>query len=343
MQLVFEGLSKRYHKKKKEPNGTKNAVGLFLGCKDLPSNATAKFTLSCVHQKGGTDRGYTQKELITAKLLTDSYGTLTLMKQSELLGEKNGFIVNDRVIFQADVTVIHSAPKMRVVLPQHLSTTSKFSLKNDLSTLLDTSNYADVTIKVADGAEFRAHKFMLSARSKVFQAMLNDQQMIEAQTNTVSLLDVDPAVFEQVLKFMYTDECDLSGQFPEALLPLGDRFDIPNLVQQCANVLSSTLSVENVCSRLMFADTHGAATAALRETALCFAAHNFSGVQLTSGFLERLIRCPDLLAELFTEKAGTRKRKRSEDEDEEIDILREEDEEDEGDEGGEEEGLFDLS
>ena len=299
---------------------TKDYVALFLVGKDVPKKVQRKveFTITVVNQKGSMDQCcHTCSKNKVENLCNGGYGTHKMVKSTFLLDESNGYIVNDRVLLQCDITVHGTTPAQRIVLPQHLTTTSTRSLKNDLSTLLDTGNNADVTIKVADGAEFHAHATILSARSKVFQAMLNENQMTEAQTKLVSMPDIDPAVFEQLLKFLYTDQCDLSHSFAEALLPLGDRYDVPNLVEHCAVALTSTLNVDNVCDRLIFADAHGSLTSEFREVALRFAAANFSGVQLTSGFLERMLQRPDLTAELFKEKAGTRKRKREEEDAEE--------------------------
>ncbi|KAF8708841.1 hypothetical protein HU200_030231 [Digitaria exilis] len=72
-----------------------------------------------------------------------------------------------------------------------------------LSTTKDTSPAgADVTFHVA-GAAFRAHKVMLAARSPVFDAELFGP--MAKKDDFVEIADMEPAIFEMLLHFVYTD------------------------------------------------------------------------------------------------------------------------------------------
>lgn len=62
----------------------------------------------------------------------------------------------------------------------------------------------DVTLEV-DGEEFKAHKIILKARSKVFNAMFSHRTE-ENLNNRAVIGDIDKDVFRQILEFLYTGD-----------------------------------------------------------------------------------------------------------------------------------------
>ncbi|KAJ1269241.1 hypothetical protein BS78_07G195800 [Paspalum vaginatum] len=72
-----------------------------------------------------------------------------------------------------------------------------------LGTLLDTTDGTDVSFTI-DGEVFQAHRAMLAARSPVFRAELLGS-MSEAKMTSINLLDIAPATFKAMLRYMYTD------------------------------------------------------------------------------------------------------------------------------------------
>ena len=67
---------------------------------------------------------------------------------------------------------------------------------------------ADVTL-VIKKKEFPAHKAILAARSTVFAAMFQ-HDMREAASNRVGIVEIEPDIFQAVLRFIYTDQVDLT-------------------------------------------------------------------------------------------------------------------------------------
>ena len=82
------------------------------------------------------------------------------------------------------------------------------TVKNKSATDLATSILAmqnkeketcDVTL-ICDNRQFPAHKFVLAARSNVFEAMFR-QDMKEASTNEVKIQDTDPDTLQHFLRW----------------------------------------------------------------------------------------------------------------------------------------------
>lgn len=72
--------------------------------------------------------------------------------------------------------------------------------------LLDSGKYSDVKFLVgASKVEVKAHKLMLMKRSKVFAAMVDNDQWTESKSGIIELPEVNEGVFRVFLQFIYTD------------------------------------------------------------------------------------------------------------------------------------------
>ena len=69
---------------------------------------------------------------------------------------------------------------------------------------LDSGMMSDVVFLVR-GKELRAHKQTLAAKSPVFEAMFEDD-FLEKKNGLVQIEDIDPDVFEVMLKFIYNPD-----------------------------------------------------------------------------------------------------------------------------------------
>jgi|FrelakmetLWP11LW_1041352.scaffolds.fasta_scaffold90869_1 hypothetical protein len=97
----------------------------------------------------------------------------------------------------------------------------------------------DVTFRVRSPsgvAEIGCHKFILASRSKVFNAMFS-VQMKENLTNIIELPELEYSTVLSLIKFFYTDKVEESS-IDMDLLAVADQYDIEELKQQCATVLS---------------------------------------------------------------------------------------------------------
>jgi speckle-type POZ protein len=87
--------------------------------------------------------------------------------------------------------------------------------------LLNNGPFSD-TVLVVDGREFNAHKAILAARSPVFNAMF-EHEMKESRKGRVEISDIDPDVFNEMLKFVYTGNTPQIQGMAEDLLAAADK------------------------------------------------------------------------------------------------------------------------
>ncbi|XBJ04690.1 hypothetical protein VPH35_023592 [Triticum aestivum] len=130
------------------------------------------------------------------------------------------------------------------------------------SKLKSLSNADVLTIRAGKGAGvaldvggrvFTVHKFMLAARSSVFDAQLFGP-MAEKDTKHIEIGDVEPAIFEMLLHFVYTDSlppCDgrqgnAAAAGMQHLLVAADLYWLDRLKVMCEEKLSRRIDVKTV-------------------------------------------------------------------------------------------------
>jgi hypothetical protein len=136
-------------------------------------------------------------------------------------------------------------------LPPAEDTEPACSLTDALSNLLH-DNTGDVTFHLLNGEKSVAHSFVLSLRSDVFKAMFSGT-MQESQTK-VSSIDHTKHVFDEFLKYLYTDKCFMKKQTygknetfqppPESLVELyvmADYYNVPCLLKKCRKKIISAV------------------------------------------------------------------------------------------------------
>jgi len=183
------------------------------------------------------------------------------------------------------------------------------NLVDNMALLLDMDkedSFSDVTF-VIDGKQFYAHRSILSVRSPVFRTMFKTN-MKEKADGIVNIEDVSKAAFKQLLRFLYTGQCQLSEDNAVDMLALADRYDVGQLKLMCEDVLSKKLCLANVGQTLLLADMYHSAE--LKKYIISFIADHFFEVITTDGFKDLCTRSPALVAEVHdavAAKAGTKR------------------------------------
>lgn len=128
------------------------------------------------------------------------------------------------------------------------------TLTAGLETMLSSGNHADVTI-VVDGRVFPCHKVILCAMSSYFEAMFN-HDMIESRGGIVTLYDIEPEIFERLLKFMYTGDEVVDQSNAEQIFRASSMLQIPCLQERCEDFLLNQVSQENCIGIWKIARAH---------------------------------------------------------------------------------------
>ncbi|CAH0380960.1 unnamed protein product [Bemisia tabaci] len=94
-----------------------------------------------------------------------------------------------------------------------------------------------------------AHKLVLAASSVVFLTMFSEKWSTDRPEITVP--DVDPTAFKQMLQFLYSDDISLTVKNVSSVLYAAKKYSILALENRCANFLLDQLCVENSFSILI--------------------------------------------------------------------------------------------
>ena len=112
------------------------------------------------------------------------------------------------------------------------------SLQSDMRALLDNDQTADIVIVTNFNGNtvcFSAHRVILMARSKYFQALFSFGKTHDKE---VVLEDVNPTTFSVFLRFLYTHEIPPLQDLPEGatyidIMQTADYFDSSALCDIC--------------------------------------------------------------------------------------------------------------
>ncbi|GLI59593.1 hypothetical protein VaNZ11_001522 [Volvox africanus] len=241
------------------------------------------------------------------------HGYRKFVKRSLLEDPTKGYLVNDTVVIRYTIELVVSsggalmrggpggrgaAELVRVPPP---------CLGPDLAGLLQQGEGTDVTL-VADGEEFKAHKFLLQARSKFFHSLLNNS-MREGREGRAVVQDIRAPVFRALLHYVYTDmlpegmeDGNLETEMAQHLLAAADQMQLERLRRICERRLCETVEVDTVAFTLALADRNHSEE--LKKVCLDFVGRNLAAVMKTEGYSHMVTACPGLQAEILSTVAA---------------------------------------
>jgi len=249
------------------------------------------------------------KAIKTAELLSARGG---------FLHQSQGFLHQYRVIFDVDLYSTKGSAEQGSGTAQCISTlvrdhaallevTQRYpsaqnpSLSTHFCSTPQSGDLSDITFTVG-GTDFPAHRVILSARSEVFRAMLKAGG-VEATTGQISIPDIDPVAFKQLLRFIYTDEVEAGAMeaMADHLYIASTKYQLERLQVMSGLYLSKTLSTTNAVERLLLAETNSAAL--VKQEAMRFIAAHMAEIRTTEAY-RKLREHPDLLMDLLDMAAG---------------------------------------
>ncbi|XP_046455347.1 speckle-type POZ protein B-like [Daphnia pulex] len=159
--------------------------------------------------------------------------------------------------FIAQVPVILSGkPSTEAAYIPEKSFSNSDQLVAQLEELYDNMKFSDITVNVR-GRRFQAHKNILATRSTVFAAMF-EHPTKENLTHQVEIKDVDPAVFGEILRYIYTGRLSESTmrKMSAGILAAADKYLLEQLKMECETQLIHRMSAENCLELLLITDEH---------------------------------------------------------------------------------------
>jgi speckle-type POZ protein len=126
-----------------------------------------------------------------------------------------------------------------------------------LTELYVQQNQCDVQFNLQDDQHIGGHSHILVARSPVFAAMFQ-REMMEKKTGQVSIQDIQPDIFKQLLHYIYSGRLPLllTETTAQRLFEAADKYDIGDLKEECVSFLLLCIRVDNVINLMAWAHIH---------------------------------------------------------------------------------------
>ncbi|WKY02676.1 hypothetical protein Q1695_016161 [Nippostrongylus brasiliensis] len=152
--------------------------------------------------------------------------------------------------WEDDDIVMMNSFDLPVATSSEFATTSSNS--DVLRDMLTSGRFADFVVVVGD-REFRLHRCVLAATSQYFSAMLKDQTLESAQ-GRVDLKNIDPDVFDIIVRYTYDFNGPNSDEITMDLIKTVDMLMMDGLKAYCCSLLMREITPENFSLRLQIAD-----------------------------------------------------------------------------------------
>ncbi|XP_014613422.1 PREDICTED: speckle-type POZ protein-like [Polistes canadensis] len=126
-----------------------------------------------------------------------------------------------------------------------------------LHDIFKEKRFTDVKINVK-GREFSVHKALIKRCSILYEIIRNNQN--KKNRNFVEITDIEPDIFEVILKFLYLGETgtiDLyenNNEFLFNVILAADFYQINDLKHKLINIAIKYLSIQNAIHNLIFAE-----------------------------------------------------------------------------------------
>ncbi|ETE67428.1 Speckle-type POZ protein-like protein, partial [Ophiophagus hannah] len=220
---------------------SKDYLSLYLLLVSCPkSEVRAKFKFSLLNAKREETKAMESQRAYRFVQGKD-WGFKKFIRRDFLLEETNGLLPDDKLTLFCEVSVVQDSVNISGLSSTNTLKVPECRLAEDLGNLWETTRFTDCSFYIG-GQEFKAHKSILAARSP----------------NCVEINDVDPDVFKEMMRFIYTGKAPNLEKMADSLLAAADKYALERLKIMCEEALCSNLSVENVADILILADLHSA-------------------------------------------------------------------------------------
>jgi len=181
-----------------------------------------------------------------------------------------------------DIPSLVATLEKKVTDATNSSATTKViaTLVGDLEKLVNSTDFSDVVF-IVEGKQIPSHKLILELRSEHFRVLFSSG-LRESQSNKVEIVDCTVGVFLDLLKFIYTDSCEVTDDNCISLLEQANFFQLDRLIAICEQFWYHNISVSNAANVFQVADHCNARQ--LRDFATEFIFKNVREVVQTQAF-----------------------------------------------------------
>lgn len=131
----------------------------------------------------------------------------------------------------------------------------EIALSNQFEAMFNDDKYSDFTIITSDNEKIHVHRNILSARSVVFDTMLQTT-MKENEFNEALINDIDGKSLVEFLRFIYSGKVQSFEGIAADLLYAAHKYEIEDLKPLCVQHLCSNLNLTNVLDTLLISNLH---------------------------------------------------------------------------------------
>lgn len=159
------------------------------------------------------------------------------------------------------------------------------TFKAELESLIKDETEPDVSFVFEDDEEkVWAHKVILKRRSPMFNAMFtNGMKETEKGVQTLRV-EGDKSAFKELLKYIYSDECQITTENCLELLQLSNYYKVERLTCMCEKMIKDTVTIEDAATVLVIADRFNALQ--LKSFIIEYIIENLDRVMITKAYNE---------------------------------------------------------
>ena len=106
---------------------------------------------------------------------------------------------------------------------------------------------------ICQGKIIDCHKSVLCCQSDIFEAMLLNEETIEAKSGEVKIDDIEADTMEMLLYFLYHEQVEDLKNINVKLLYAADKYNVVELVEVCSDTLKRNVSLANATDLLVSA------------------------------------------------------------------------------------------
>lgn len=170
-------------------------------------------------------------------------------------------------------------------------------MAEDYTKFLESKSLSDVTFVFGE-KKIQAHRQILSARNSVFRSMF-ESDMIEKKNGIVNVTDIEPNIFQHLLKFIYTENITATDLYDWLkLIVAADKYAVTSLVSICEERILNNLTIESIID--VFSTVNLVKAEALKIKCVEFIVKNKRNVVDTEAYKNLIVSRPDLGTEILS-------------------------------------------